>query len=295
MIAVRCTLLIGLLALAGCDGADGATDGMSDAMADATSDAIADATADAAPPAPGEVRYVLDWDDTGLDVAADGTWSVTNDLGHRVHITRGWLTSYNVSLVPCWLIEGTERAARRDGPLDALGRALWALLGGVAHAGHDDEPDPSLYATPHVEPLVGRAPLALPPVTGVPAETYCKVFYLVARADADAVGAPAEVPFDRVTLHLEGTWRPPGGEPAPFALVTDLNIGRNLGLYAPGTADAEGADLRLDPAESGLTVTIHRRPAGWFDGLDFAATTDDTRRARALMPNLVAALWTEVR
>lgn len=251
-------------------------------------DGITDAglLADAAPRpalAAGEVRYVLAWDDTGLDVAPDGTWSVTNDLGQRFTITRGWLTSYSAQLVPCALFE--QQSA-------SLGDWLWSLVGGVAHAGHDDEPDPSLFEVPHIEPLVGREVLVLGTVAAVPAQSYCKAFYLVARSDETAVGAPTAVPYDRVTLYLEGTWEADGAA-HDFALSTDLNIGRNLDLL---TADARAPEdaLRLDPAEAGVEVIVYRRIAGWFDGLDLAES-DETRLARALMPKVVDALWVEVR
>ncbi len=262
--------LICALLLAGCEGAG-------------------EARPEPAPPAAGEVRYVLDWDDSGLDVAADGRWRVVNDLGIEFAIERGWLTSYSAQLVPCWLIEGTARRPARS-ILDGLWRLdrLWTLFGGVAHAGHDDEADPSLFEIPHVEALVNRRPLVLATVRGVPGETYCKAFYLVARADDDAVGAPAEVPYDRVSLYLEGTWRA-DGETRPFLVSTDLNIGRNLDLYVGDAA------LRVDPSQTGVEVVVYRRIAGWFDGLDPAGYADDVALARALMPQVVAALRAELR
>lgn len=271
-------------ALAGCGGAaDDPPSPDSGAPRDAAPDPSPDAAPDDPRPglAPGQVRYVLDWDDTGLDVAPDGTWRVTNDLGQTFTITRGWLTSYSAQLVPCSIFEG--RAA-------SLGDWLWALVGGVAHAGHDDEPDPSLYEIPHVEPLVGRMPLVLGVVDGVPSETYCKVFYLVARSDEDAVGVPTAVPYARVSLYLEGTWSA-DGEAHAFTLSTDLNIGRNLDLLTAEAREA-GDALRLDPTEAGVDVIVYRRIAGWFDGLDLAEADDAL--ARSLMPRVVDALWAEV-
>ena len=300
---MRRSLLCAVLLVAGCEGAAETGAGMDaqpaldtgpavDAGSAVDGDPMAESGEPAdgrAPLAAGEVRYRLEWDDTGLDVAPDGTWQVTNDRGITFAISRGWLTSYSAQLVPCWLIEGTARRA----PTRTLGDWLWMLVGGVAHAGHDDEPDPSLFEVPHVEPLVSRTPLALGTVSGVPAETYCKAFYLVARSDDDAVGVPAEVPYERVTLYLEGTWQA-DGERHDFGLSTDLNIGRNLDLYAPGAREA-GDELRLDPSTAGVEVVVHRRIAGWFEGLDPAAYDDEVALARALMPKVVDALWVEVR
>lgn len=259
-------LICALLVLSGCQSAD---------------DGDAPPAAEREPPAAGEVRYVLEWDTDGLEVAADGSWRVVNDLGIEFTVERGWLTSYSTQLVPCWLVEGTARAR-------TLGDWLWGLIGGVAHAGHDDEPDPSLFEVPHVESLIDPQTRVLGTVQGVPSETYCKAFYLVARSDDDAVDVPTTVPYERVSLYLEGTWRG-DGETLPFVLSTNLNLGRNLDLIADGEA------LRIDPSEAGVEVVFRRRIAGWFEGLDPGLFDDDVALARALMPKLIDAVEAELR
>lgn len=241
----------------------------------------------------GQIRYVLAWDLDGIAVADDGGWSLRTDLGYTVTVTRGWVTSYQVSLASCGLIEGTlARHAPRSSGRHDLGRALWSLIGGVAHAGHDDEDDPSTWPSPQVEPLNGFADLELG-VVEVPAQTYCKAHYLVGRADDDAVNVPTEVDYDRVSLHLEGTWQVDGGEPQPLVLVTDFNFGKLLTMYPEGQVGDEQSALRLDPTEAGIELVITRRLAGWFDGVDFALL-DDQGLAIAILDNLTHALTAEI-
>lgn len=291
---MRALLLTLVAGLAACDETadravaadDGITDGGLDAIAgDATVvDAIAvDATTD--PLNPGDVRYRLAWDTDGLDVAPDGTWSTVTDLGYRVTLVRGWLTSYQMSMVPCWLVEGT-RAERS--PL----WILWSLVGGVAHAGHDDEPEPSRVSASRVEalaPLVGSAFGA----ARVPAMVYCKAHYVAARADDDTLDRPDAYAGERITVHLEATWAAPGGEPVPFTVRSALAAGKNLALVPTGGGEDDA--LRIDPSLGGVELTVYRRPAGWFDGIDFAAIDDEETLDRAVLLDLTEALRLEVR
>lgn len=283
----RPSLALALTLVAGCDGGEprlsaDAGDAI-DAM-DAISDAMFDATTALTP---GEIRYRLDWDHDGLEVAADGTWSLTTDLGYHVALTRGWLTSYQLSMVPCWLVEGTG-AARTP-----AWHRLWSLIGGVAHAGHDDEPDPSRVAASRVEPLIGLAAVDFG-AAQVPAEEYCKAHYVAARADDDTAGVPEAYAGERITLHLEATWAAPGDDTAhAFTVRTALAAGKNLALVPPGGAEADALRLRSD--EAGFEVTVYRRPAGWFDGIDFATADDEEAIDRAVLLAFIDALRLEVR
>lgn len=286
--------LLTLALVAGCDaGEPRLTPDAGDAIADASADATPDASPDGSPPAapltPGDVRYRLEWHTDGLTIAPDGTWTTTTDLGYRVALDRGWLTSYQLSMVPCWLVEGT--GARLD-PL----RLLWSLIGGVAHAGHDDEPDPSRVAASRIEPLVGLTALAFG-AARVPAEEYCKAHYVAARSDEDTAAVPDAYAGERVTLHLEATWTAPGETEAhAFTVRSALAAGKNLALVAPGGVEADA--LRLQSGEAGFEVTVYRRPARWFDGIDFAtvATADDPEAiARAVLLNFIDGLALTVR
>lgn len=287
----RALLLLALVV--GCDGGaprlvvDATVDAMADASVDAMDGATADATADAITPlTPGDVRYRLDWDRDGLDLAPDGTWSLTTDRGYRVTLMRGWLTSYQVSMVPCWLVEGTG-AARTP-----AWHRLWWLIGGVAHAGHDDEPDPSRVAASRVEAL---APLVAVDfgAARVPGETYCKAHYVAARADDDTADVPEAYAGERITLHLEATWTAPGDSAAhAFTVRTALAAGRNLSLVPAGGAEADALRLRSD--EVGIDVTVYRRPAGWFDGIDFASVDDEEAIDRAVLLAFIDGLRLEV-
>ncbi len=267
--------------LAGCDGgrdadaafADDASAGDGAALdggvaADDDAGAGSDAGADAAPdtgadagdaPPPGTFEYRLAWDLAGVAPHAAGGWTATNDLGHVVHVERGWISSHAARLVLCE---------------PAVETGLLRLLGvGTAWAGHsEDVPEPSATPVGRVEDVATPAPAVL----GVVRVTdlhgpYCHVHYVVARALEDAVGLPSDERMVDVSVHLEGTVTRPGEAPVPFAVRTS---------YATGASDAlRDGDTRLtvDPERETAVVTITRAPARFFDGVDLAADTERER------------------
>ncbi len=123
------------------------------------------------------VRYVLDWDPTGIAAAPTGGWCVHTDLGYEVCVDAGWLQSHSLQLVEC-------------------PRTLAGVLGiGVAYAGHGETPNPVAVHAPHRESLTDWAPFVFgerDPAAG----RYCKVHYLIAGAETGGQ-----------TLHVEGRWR----------------------------------------------------------------------------------------
>lgn len=280
---VRRALLAALVACLGCEGGPvDRGDAISDdaSVADATVDVIIDAIADDMSDdaiAPGEIRYRLAWDHTGLEPAPGGGWAVDTARGYRVVIERGYVTSHQISLVPC--TPPADGGARLS-----PGRLLWALVGGVAHAGHDGEEDPSYVERSQVESVTALQDIAFGAVA-VPSALYCKGHHVIGHADDDTIDVPAVYDGERLTLHFEGTWQRGNGAPTAFTVRTTLAAGRALDLIPAGGGEAQ----RLDPGDGGFTVTVHRRPAGWFDRVDFI-DDDPDGRARALLLGYVDAL-----
>ena len=94
----------------------------------------------APPPSAHMVRYAVDWDRAGVTPLADGAgWEVTNDLGYRVRVTRGYITTYSMELVEC------PKAAATS-PLDHVATLLGRLIEATASAGHSSgTPNPAEY------------------------------------------------------------------------------------------------------------------------------------------------------
>jgi hypothetical protein len=251
---VRAATLTGIAfaaLLAGCGGPQaGDDDG-------AAADAGVDAAADAAVPS-GTFEYRLAWDLDGVASDGAGGWTATNDLGHVVHVERGWISSHAARLVLC----------------EPATEGMLALLGiGTAWAGHDEGvPEPSVTPVGRVEDVARpeAAVLGVVRVTDLHGP-YCHVHYVVARALEDAVGLPSAQRMVDVSVHLEGTVTRPGEAPVPFAIRT---------AYATGASDAlRHGDERLtvDPARESAVVTITRAPARFFDGVDLVADTERER------------------
>ena len=123
------------------------------------------------PPAPKAiphvVRYQLDWTLDDLVRAADGaSWEITNNLGYRVRVTRGYVTSYSMELVEC----------PRDVPATpvAMLRTFFAsIIEGTAYAGHSTgTPNPAAMRAMRVcsrprSRRTRRAPAPRPGACGV--------------------------------------------------------------------------------------------------------------------------------
>ena len=203
------------------------------------------------PKTPGEVTYQLAWDLDGVSQHEDG-WSVVSDLGITWRITRGYLVNFNLQLVPC------EQASW-------LGiRPAWA-----GHSG--DDIDPSAVGVSWAEAIVPLSP-STPPSQQASA-LYCKVHYLIARADSATHDLPGNVDLLGASLHLEGTWSR-GGVDTPFTL-----------RVTPATGVLPVLPEPIDAATDGAAIRVIRRPARWFDGLEPDADDDDGL-GTALLNNL---------
>ncbi|TNF29834.1 MAG: hypothetical protein EP329_14800 [Deltaproteobacteria bacterium] len=191
--------------------------------------------------------------------------------------------SYSASLAEC--APGAETAAL-DGPAP---RGLLAGLVGAspARAGHGGLIDPSITDTPRVEALAVPGLTDLGTVT-FPETDYCRLHWVAGAASDHTAGLPDEVDLLGTTLWLEGTWTAPGTADAiPFVWSSPIANGLLTeladDLVAPPIAGSSTAEIR-----------IVRELDRWFDGIDFAALSEDDI-GRALMIGLATSTVVEVR
>jgi hypothetical protein len=224
--------------------------------------------------APHVVTYALDWaaDDAGATSRdADGSFTVTSDLGYTIRVTRGWFTSYGVELVEC------PRDAA-PAPLAHAAGLVWSALEGTAWAGHSsDTPNPAAAHPMQVESLVAPESHDVAKIELAP-QAYCKLHYLLARAGADARDLPREPDMVGTSLHVEGTWRAPGSVSAvPFTLHTASAYGA---LVEHANGDAR--PLRVDTGDGDARITVRRDRAHMFDGVDLAHVPERTAALQVL-------------
>lgn len=226
-------------------------------------------TRDPSPAAPHAIRYRLAWDTADAKAADAGVFTTTTDRGYRIRITRGYLTNYSMELVEC---------APPVAPLALLGSVLSTAVEGTAYAGHaSGTPNPAAVRPMQVESLTAPVALAAGRATP-PAQTYCQLHYLIARAGAEARGLPSDLDMVDVSLHIEGDYTPPGvSKPLLLKLHTAIANGVLL-----DHVEAPAAPLRVDTGRAATRVTIRRHLTRAFDGIDFATVAESAVAERVL-------------
>jgi hypothetical protein len=217
--------------------------------------------------ASGTIEYDLVWDSSGIEMGDDGSWAVTTDLGYRVTITDGLLTTFSASLVPCPHFHGV------------FDRLFGMLSLPAAWAGHSSAPDPALAGGPVEQSLTDRGVTRLGTVA-VHEPSYCEGFTnwgSGATPETEALGTA------RPTLSLSGTWASSeGAVERPFTVDTTTGWGTTAPLV-DRAGDSVFAELSSDP----ITISITRDLATAFDGIDFG-TVDDATIATSFLRNLAA-------
>ncbi len=227
---------------------------------------------------PGEVVYALEWDLSRIERVAGGGWSVTNDLGHRFEVTRGFLVSASAELVEC-----------------APEASWWrSILGpSVAWAGHGGDVNPAAVTASRVESLTGLDALEFGAVRLGPSR-YCQVHYLIGRADTQTLDMPTDLDLEGVSLLLEGTWTPPGGEPAPFKVETGLATAVLFDLFPPGGFGKITSAFELElEGTVGALVRVERVPGALLDGVAPDEMGEEAM-ARQILRNIIRSTRIEV-
>jgi len=226
------------------------------------------------------VSYVLEWKRNKV-VEGAGGWDVTNDLGYRVHVTRGYVVTRSLELIPCNPVP----------PPVSLLETVGDLIGpSSAHAGHSAIADPSSTKNAEVESLLNPRTHASATLTPG-AQKYCQLHYLIARADPSATGLPTEVDMVDQSVRIEGSFRLPseGSQPTPFVIVTAVANGRLFDLPRNGQES-----FALDTGTTSGIVAVRRDLDTMFDHVDFA-NMNEKRMGREILQNLINDAEIELR
>ena len=227
---------------------------------------------------PHTVSYRLVWSSQGTVAEPHGNgWQTTNDRGYRVHVEHGYLADYSMELVEC------PRAA-----LVSDIESLWAWFPlRTASAGHmPTTPNPAAIHTPHIEALHAPTDFNVGSMLLAP-QSYCRVHYLIARANRSAVGLPDDVDMVERSLYVRGTAQATATtEPHPFELATSAANAVLTDLFPPGRFGAQGAAIIVDTGRENVRVVIHRQLRSLFDGVDFDTMTV-ARIERQVLQNII--------
>lgn len=196
----------------------------------------------------------------GIVAYAPGT-----DLGYVVRIDRAAITVGAIEIVPCEGATASFTSAARW--LDDA--RSWSLVR-TAHA--HTESSAVRIGTPHVLDLTAPSGALRLGTLEPPLGSYCGLNVVLAPADADAEGLPAETDMVGWTLAVEGSIEEPGG--AVIALAARDAGARPISLsFEP--AMAVDADARL-------TILLEVQVAASLDGIDFASIDDEEQGAAIL-------------
>ena len=231
-----------------------------------------------APSAPHTVSYRLEWSSQGTVAEPNGNgWQTTNDRGYRVHVEHGYLADYSMELVEC------PKEARE---LDIDSFSAWLPVR-AAWAGHmPTTPNPAAIHTPHIEALHAPTDFNVGSMQLAP-QRYCRVHYLIARANRSAVGLPDDVDMVERSLYVRGTAQGAAAtEPHPFELATSAANAVLTELFPPGRFGAQGAAIIVDTGRENARVVIHRQLKSLFDGVDFDTMTP-ARIERQVLQNII--------
>lgn len=233
------------------------------------------------PRAPGlwasAVKYQLTVDRAGTRPLEGAGLELTTARGEVVQVTRAFTVQGSATLVDCTGAGGDVWDRREARP----GWFEWpfGLLIGAAFAGHGGPVDPSAVVRPLLVDLLG-GPIDYG--TAAFANTrYCRVHYLVngPYERGALVALPVDIDPLRLTLHVEGRFRPARDGTAwrPFTAHATAADGALFDLPA---VLAETRPARLAP-EGGarVLVQVQRSLAGLFDGVDLEAPSAALGRA----------------
>ena len=202
------------------------------------------------------IAFVLDWQAAVGPAIGDVAWEVETDLGYKVRLHSGWTTLYGMSLIPCEAGDLTEPDLLADV------RGLFEIKS--AWAGHGGVDDPSAAYGRYVENLANPEAIdyAQLDFEGL---SYCQLHFVYGPANAETPGLPAQPDMVGNSVHVVGSWQPPGGgEWTEFTL-------------APSHADGEIIDFdagQLGPIDGRVEFRLRRDWRGIFEGIDFETASN---------------------
>jgi len=240
-----------------------------------------------------EIHYALDWEWGRAKPLASGSgWEVVNNLGYRIEIDKMYLVTYRTGLIACEEADLVD--VNRVNPYQMCTAARWSWsLVSTAYAGHSfTDDDPVVINTQHVEDLSNPKSFDLGLVT-VSEQRYCRLHYLLARAEREATGLPEDVALVDSSTYFEGRYYAPGSnEAVTFSVLDSSADGALIDITAetPSTSQALGM---INVNFEGARVHIIRNLGLMWDDVDFLSMSSRDI-ARRVLGNLTSTLKVEI-
>ncbi len=213
--------------------------------------------------------WTLAWKSDGVEFDTTGGFTLTTNLGYRVHIDSGHLVLHRVALIPC--------------PAAPADTTAWVSLSIASAFAHEEDADASSMETLAVSDVVHPKTTEIGAKSFAPVR-YCQVYWLVARGMEGAATADG-LDMSNRSIYFEGTWER-NGESGPLlidtwwptGIITDMKSIVDPDLYV-----AAAAETSVHFTWIGIDVALGKL----FDDLEFSADSDAII-ADSILDNVIA-------
>jgi len=213
--------------------------------------------------------WTLGWKSEGVEFDAAGGFTLTTNLGYRVHIDTGHVVLHRVALIPC--------------PAASTNTTAWVSLSIASALAHEEDADESSMETLAVSDVVHPKATEIGANTFAPVR-YCQVYWLVARG-MDGAAATDELDMSNRSIYFEGSWERKGESGPllvdtwwPAGIITDMKSIVDPQSYA--TAAAE-------PSVHFMWIGIDVALGKMFDDIEFVADSEAII-ADSILDNVIA-------
>ncbi len=214
--------------------------------------------------------WTLNWTNEGVEFDPSNGFSLTTNLGYRLHVKTGHVVLHRVALIPC--------------PADSAGTTAWNPFAISTAWAHEEESDPSSMETLAISDVGATTEREIGANSFAPVR-YCQVYWLVARGMAGATATDG-LDMSNRSIYFEGTWER-NGQTGPLLVDTWWPMGTIVDLES--SVDPEMYDQAA--AETNIHFTwlgIHLSAGRLFDDIEFATDSKEIV-ADSILDNIVAS------
>lgn len=200
--------------------------------------------------------WTLDWNTEGVEFDPAGGFSLTTNLGYKLHIDAGHVVLHRVALIPC--------------PVPPSDTQAFFSLSIASALAHEENADPSSMETLAVADALHPKSFEIGANAFTPVR-YCQMYWLVARGMEGAVGT-GNLDMSNRSIYFQGTWERNGDSGPllidtwwPTGVITDMKSIVEPDLYASATAESSVHFTWI-----GIEIPLGRM----FDDIEFGADSE---------------------
>lgn len=200
--------------------------------------------------------WTLGWNTADVEFDTTGGFSLTTNLGYRVHIETGLMVLHRVALIPC--------------PVTPKNTTAFFPLSIASAFAHEEDADPSSMETLAVSDVVHPKATEIGANAFAPAR-YCQMYWLISRG-MEGASAEGELDMSNRSIYFEGTWER-NGESGPLFVDTWWPAGviaDMKSLVEPSMYATASAESNVHFTWIGIDLAVNKL----FDDIEFAVDSE---------------------